>query len=118
MENTVSYFLLLPAECAIASEVLEQYLPRSFIFVPDKAKPQEKAAEGVLIVVRFHRLGINPFQRSCHAVQLVYELGIGVNLVRFCGLGEPREADRISANHRHRAFHTERSAEQRALALS
>ena len=53
MNNTVSYFLLLSAKRAIASKVAKQNLPYHFVLLSDEPKPQEKAAEGVLVVVRF-----------------------------------------------------------------
>ena len=43
------------SEGSVSGEIAEQNLPRCFVLVPDKAKPEEKAAEGVLFVIRFHQ---------------------------------------------------------------
>ena len=102
-------------ESGIACEVLKQDFSGGFVLIPDKAQPEQEAAECVFVVVRFRWLAEHTLHAPCHPAQPLNEFRISRRFVRTGRKREPREADRILCHRKADFISLERPPHQPAF---
>lgn len=80
-------------ERRVACKVLQQDRPGSFVLVADEAQPEQETAESVFVVVRVGGCGHHTLLPPGHIAQFGDEFGVGFDLVRVLGKGEPGKTD-------------------------